>query len=384
MTHDTRFATVDARLTTALTALTTHPPSEPVQLIDVSRAARQVATFRDALPRVRLYYAYKCAPRLPLVDAIDGEVDGYDIASVAELRELTRHGVSPARMIFSHPVKREAHIREAYDAGIRVFVYQSTDELDKLERAAPGAHLMLRLDVGDGDRTRHKFGASPHDARQLLQEAGARGLLPIGITFHVGTQTADPARWRDAIITAGRVAADARAHGIALTTIDIGGGFPVDYVHGTDTPFRTVADTVRAALEELPSDIDIIAEPGRFIAADTACLITTVVGCDNRAGQPWIYLDTGIFHGMAEAWEFGRLLPRIYPLYPALDTTPPLTCTLAGPTCDDLDVIASSYLLPITPRSGDVLVMAQTGAYVDTYATVFNGLAAPATHYVAK
>jgi ornithine decarboxylase len=382
MVSNDRLTTICASLARCLETLDVTCLDGPVQIIDPTRTARQIDVFQRALTRVKVYYAYKCAPDLKIVEAIDSATHGYDIASIGEFRQLRNHGIAAERMLFSHPVKPERHIQEAFEGGVRLFTYQSADELDKFARVAPTAQLLLRLDVSVGDPIRHKFGAQPARALGLLKAAISRGLQPVGITFHVGTQTTDALQWIRAIQLATKLMHTARTSGIDLTILDIGGGFPVDYEHASDNPFLKVTDAIRPLLAMLPAELTVIAEPGRFIAADSACLVTSVTGVDTRAEWPWVHIDSGIFQGLAEAWEFGRLLQRVYPLGAMEDIVAPYACTLAGPTCDDLDVIAAQYTFSYAPKSGDVLVIAQTGAYVDAYTTTFNGMHSSPTLYI--
>lgn len=355
-------------------------------IVDPNEAVKKAELFKRELPDVALYYAYKCFSDEKIVAAIDTYIDGYDIASENECNELMKLGVSTERMYFANPVKVSAHVRNTYVSGVRTYMYQSADELKKIATFAPRAEVILRLKVDDsknvsGQKFSYKFGADPVDAISLLEHARSLDLRPIGLTFHVGSQSTNPILWSDAIRLCGHIIAEAASKGIAISVLDIGGGFPVDYVHGTTTAFSKIARAIRCSLDtHIPSAVKIVAEPGRFIVASSACMVTSVIGREMRNGQEWLYLDAGIFQGFMEAFEFNRLLQAVIPLKESRERKTPFT--LAGPSCDGDDIVASSVVLPNDIHTASRLIVAQAGAYTLSYATRFNGFSLPYCCYV--
>lgn len=353
----------------------------PVLLVDAGRAAARARKLRDELPGVGLFYAYKCFGHGPIVRALDPWLDGYTVASAQECRELMAAGIAPDRLLFANPVKIPDHVAYADRLGVLGYAFQSRDEVDKLARLAPGARVQCRVRVPDdlnvdGQRMSAKFGADPATVRDLVLYARSAGLRPFGLTFHVGSQSTVPKLWNEAIRICSALIDDVRRDGLDLTTLDLGGGFPVDYRDAGDALLETVTAEIRAALDDhLPTGVAVIAEPGRSLVADSAVIITTVIGRETRYDEEWLYLDTGVFQSLLETLEFGRLLQPIVPLDRAAD--PSVRFTVAGPTCDGDDVLSHDVSLPADTRTGDRLMITGAGAYTLAYASDFNGIPLP-------
>ena len=98
----------------------------------VSVAARW---FQDNL-KADVFYAVKANPSHWVVETlVEAGVRGFDVASLAEI-ELVRSVSRDARLAFMHPVKSRGAIRAAYaDHGVRTFVLDSHDELNKILEA---------------------------------------------------------------------------------------------------------------------------------------------------------------------------------------------------------------------------------------------------------
>jgi ornithine decarboxylase len=212
-----------------------------------------------------------------------------------------------------------------------------------------------------------KFGCEPAAVPGLLEVARRLGVPVIGLSFHVGSQTATAAMHVRATLACGRLIAEARAAGHeGLTTIDIGGGFPADYRERT-TPIEEYCGPLRTALAALPTGIRVIAEPGRYIAAAAGTAVATVVGRALRDGRWWFYLDDGIYGSYS-----GQLFDHMrYPITALRDQGERVAAVLAGPTCDSIDIIDDIIELPLL-EAGDLVVGRQMGAYNSACATDFN------------
>jgi ornithine decarboxylase len=188
-----------------------------------------------------------------------------------------------------------------------------------------------------------------------------------GLSFHVGSQVADPAKYVEAIGACGELIEQARLDQVAeLATLDIGGGFPVSYRDELPT-IRAFCAPVRRALAALPRSVRVIAEPGRYIAAPAGTSVASVVGRSYREGRWWYYLDDGLYGSYS-----GQLFDHMHYPVEALDRRGPRhPCVLAGPTCDSIDVIHEDVALPDL-QIGDVIVGHMMGAYTAATATDFN------------
>jgi len=213
------------------------------------------------------------------------------------------------------------------------------------------------------------------EAVNLLMEAGKRGLKPYGITFHVGSQCAEPATWIKALERSKEVWNLAESHGLKLRMLNIGGGFPIKYVNPTPSIVE-IAKVISDRIEELfPKDTEIVVEPGRALVGEAGILVATVIGKGMRNGQKWLYLDVGVFNGLMES--IGGIQ---YPVAVAKNGLRS-RWVLAGPSCDSFDVIPTEVELA-EPEIGDKVYIMSAGAYTTAYASNFNGFCIPKTYFV--
>jgi ornithine decarboxylase len=361
----------------------------PFLVSDLTVVAHRFRGFMRAMPSVRPYYAVKCNPSAPILRTAAAEGAGFEIASLGELRMLQSIGVDPAEVLYSNTVKPASHVEGAAKAGLWRFSVDSDGELKKIARHAPGAAVYVRLAVDDTDSVfplSRKFGTDAGHARALLLEARRLGLEPYGLTFHVGSQCVAPTAWAHAIAGAADVMRDLEHDGIRLRMLNIGGGFPAGYgapVPGID---HIGAITERALAKLLPYQPEIVvAEPGRHMVAETAVMVTSVLGRAHRAGEDWLYVDASAFHGFMETqqgaggWQYPLWTSR--PEHARSDLTP---FTVTGPTCDSGDTMFHGVLLPSGMQEGDRLYVASAGAYTLSYASHFNGFPPPRAHFVVS
>lgn len=354
----------------------------PLLALDPAAAVRAYDDLREGLAPagITVHYAVKCQPAAPLLAALAAAGAGFEVASAAEIAALSRLGVDPAGLVFSHPVKPLADIRAAAAAGVRLYAFDSTEELTKIATAAPGASVMVRLATSAGSEvaSEGKFGVDPVTAATLLLAAREQGLDPAGVAFHVGSQCITPTSWIQPIEDAGTVMRALQRHGVRLHLIDVGGGFPTRYA-AAPPPIGQYGQVIGDALESLlPHPVErVLAEPGRAIAAPAGTMVATVIGVARRGGVRWAHLDAGAFHGFAEALETGCGIP--WPVADSRGDTARATWTLTGPSCDAQDTIARDVELSAGLTTGDRVLISAAGAYTTTYtdAAGFNGFPAP-------
>jgi ornithine decarboxylase len=353
-------------------------PATPYVLLDLARARNSFTELAAALPEVAVHYAVKANPHPKLLACLHTAGCRFEAASWTEVRAAIRAGADPSEVLFTHPVKPADDIARAHKAGVWRFAADSDTELHKIARNAPGSAVLLRLDVGAdgavGDQG--KFGIPPGRAPQLARLARSLGLNTYGLAFHVGSQTMDPTAWGEPIRRCAQIMAVLSAGGINLAMLDVGGGFPARY--DTDPPpLADYAAAIKAAAAQLPYPVQLACEPGRAIAAPAGTMIASVIGTAWRHGTLRVSLDTGAFHGLIEALESGREL-RFPVTIPAARDRTLIPCTLTGPSCDSQDTILDRVWLP-TPRTGDRVLIGNTGAYTTCYSgrSAFNGYPAP-------
>ena len=362
-------------------APTTSAPTTPVLTVDLATVRRSFRQLRAALPGVDLHYAVKANPSRPVLDALRDEGARWDVASPGEIDAVLAVDPDPARLSYGNTVKKPGDIAHAYARGVRQFSVDCDAELDKLIDLAPGATLLVRITTsgaGADWALGLKFGCDEATAGRLLARAVTHG-HPVGICFHVGSQQHDVTAWDEPLATTARLRAVVRAHGSDLAVVDLGGGFPAHSAVPTpDVP--SFGDAIMAAVRRsLGPDVPpLMAEPGRVLVADAGTLETDVVLVCARGGRRWVYVDVGLFGGLAEtmgeairyritAHRGGRLLRGRT-----------ADVVLAGPTCDSVDILYQQHRprLPLDLRVGDRLRIHAAGAYTTTYSSVgFNGFA---------
>ncbi|HTP38660.1 MAG TPA: type III PLP-dependent enzyme [Steroidobacteraceae bacterium] len=342
----------------------------PLLIVDCARVRQQFRRLQRALPGVDLHYALKPLPHAAVVNTV-AELGGWlDLATTGEVQLVKRLGMDPARCIHTHPIKREIDIANALEFGVRTFVADNVDEVYKFRPFRERAELLLRVSFrspGAVCDLSRKFGCDPEQALELARLAARQGIEVRGFSFHVGSQAADAIKHVEAVEACARLLAEARRERLGeLDTLDIGGGFPIEYLNHVPDIVRFCAP-IRAALARLPKRVRVIAEPGRFIAGPSAIGVASVMGRALREGHWWYYLDDGLYGSYS-----GQMFDHAhYPVEALRQGEPLLPSVLAGPTCDSIDVIAENLMLPQL-KAGDLIVGRAMGAYTWASASEFN------------
>ena len=253
----------------------------PYILIDLGVVRQRYAALRQLLSEATVYYAVKANPALPVIAALAALGAHFDIASEGELKRCRDAGVTMDRLSFGNTVKREREIADAAEMSIGLFAIDSQAELDKLARHAPGAGVFCRLLIenrGAEWPLSRKFGCEAHMAADLLLAARERGLRPVGVSFHVGSQQTDPGAWPHAIGHAAWVFRACAHHGLDLELLNLGGGLPAHY-RTEVPPLDAYTDAIRTALRRDfgGSPPRLLIEPGRYLVGDAGTLKTEVL-----------------------------------------------------------------------------------------------------------
>jgi ornithine decarboxylase len=355
----------------------------PFLALDLDAVERAYARMRRALPGIGLHYAVKCNPEPALLERLHASGAGFEAASLSELELLDELRIDAGAVLCSNPVKAPAQIDGAFALGIDRFAADSRCEIEKLAAHAPGARVYVRLDASDPTcrvPLSGKFGIDPATAVELLVDARSLGLVPHGLTFHVGSQALDPTAYGMAIDLAGAVLRAARTHGLRLELLDLGGGLPARYTEPIPS-LEAFGRAISHAVARLPYPVEVVAEPGRALVAEAGVLATTVIGVAERYGRRWVHLDCGAFNGMMEALETRRQLT--FPLaWSHRGRRRLVPCSVTGPTCDSEDTLFLDVALPDDLGPGDRLYIQTAGAYTTAYASRFNGFDVPRTHLV--
>ncbi len=330
--------------------------------------------FQAFAGRCPVFYAAKANSDAGVLQFLGALGIGFEISTEPELRMIRRLGIGPERIVSSNPIKSPRFIKAMHSLGIRRFVFDSEAEAHKLAQHAPGSEVILRLSVDNSGSSwplDDKYGVGVECAVDILLFARTLGLVPAGVTFHVGSQCMEMDSWQKALERASRLWEQAAAAGIHLRILNIGGGFPAH--HDAMIPsVQAIFEYVFQQVDRLfPKDVELLAEPGRALVADAGVLVTTVIGKAKREDGDWLYLDLGVFNGLMEA--VGNVHYSFRPTRSRMSTK---EWTIAGPSCDSFDVIARGVSIR-EPEVGERILIFPGGAYTTAYASTFNGSAIP-------
>jgi ornithine decarboxylase len=352
----------------------------PLFILDHRKLRDNYRAFKTNLPRIQCYYAVKANSHPEIIKTLFLEGSSFDVASYNEfmqIYEYIKHFEEKDKdffiwdkIIFSNTIKDRETLSKIKRYRPLV-TFDNGEELKKIKDYCDTAGLILRLKVPDSGsqvEMSSKFGAEPGDADLLIKQASDAGLVVEGLSFHVGSQCTNFDNYTAALAITSAILKDARQKGYHLKIIDIGGGFPVPY--DAQVPeFEKLATVINAECQRLfPDDIEIIAEPGRFIAATAATLITEIVGKSRRDGKMFYYINDGIYHTFS-----GVIYDHWLPNFSSFRQGKKEVCAVVGPTCDSFDKISLSVQLPENLAVGDYLLTKNIGAYSTASSTHFNG-----------
>jgi ornithine decarboxylase len=359
----------------------------PFVVIDLQTVADRYCQLASALPMADIFYAIKANPAPEILRLLVKLGSKFDVASPNEVDMCLAAGADPSTISYGNTIKKQRDIQYAYDRGVRLFAFDCDAELDKIVECAPDATVFCRITTDGGGADwplSRKFGTTPALASELLVVAAAKG-LSVGVSFHVGSQQRDLQAWDKALAPVAAVFERLRAEGVKPVLVNLGGGFPGHYIDGIPAVESYGGAIIDALQRHLGPDLPrIVAEPGRYLVADAGVMETEVVLVSRRTVEDdvrWVYLDAGIYNGLAEA-QGEAIKYRIETDY---DGGPTGRVALAGPTCDSTDVIyeCTHYELPLALTAGDRIRLLSTGAYTTTYASVaFNGFEPLRSHYL--
>ncbi len=352
----------------------------PLFILDHDIIRKNYRMFKKHLPRVQCYFAVKANSHPRIVKTLFEEGSSFDVASYNEFMQVytyIKHFESKDKeffiwdkIIFSNTIKDRDTLRK-----IRryrpLMTYDNVDEIRKIREFCPTAGLVLRLkvpDTGSQVELNSKFGVEPGDAPSLIRKVYEAGMVVEGLSFHVGSQCTHFDNYTAALSIASAILLDARRKGYHLSILDIGGGFPVPY-DPQSPKFEKLASLLNAEIRRLiPGDVDIIAEPGRFMVATAATLVSEIIGKARRDGKIFYHINDGVYHTFS-----GVVYDHWIPNFRAMKGGKKEICAVVGPTCDSFDKVTLSASLPGNLAIGDILVTDNIGAYSTASSTRFNG-----------
>lgn len=358
----------------------------PLFVVDHDQLRKNYAEFKRHLPRVQAYFAVKANSDPAIVRTLYKAGASFDVASMPEFRIVyenikdmpgkQRQDWIWDKIVYANPIKANETLQELNQYKPLV-TYDNSEEIRKIRKYAPQAGLMLRLKVpntGAMVELSSKFGAPPGEAVDLIIEASKAGLVVEGLSFHVGSQTTNFENYVQAINLAANLFKEAKDRGYTkMNLLDIGGGFPAPY-DAEVKPFSTLARIINREVNRLfPKEVQILAEPGRFMVATAATAVSKIIGKAVRDGKLCYYINDGVYHTFS-----GVIFDHCHYHLKAFKKGPTRICSVFGPTCDALDVVSMAEELPDDLKLGDLVYSENIGAYSHASSTYFNGFP-PAT-----
>ena len=367
------------RFATALKAIESLKPGEPLYLVHPEKFAAAAKQFLDGFPGDVLY-AVKANPHpVALTHLWNAGIRHFDSASLGEIEAVK--GLFPDAIChFMAPVRLPGQAKAAFEKhGVTDFVVDSDVELDKL-LAEVGNPKKLRVFVrlvaqlgGALLEMSSKYGCRPEEASKLLKRVHLAGAQPC-LTFHVGSQCLSPFSYAQAIEIAQRTIA---LSGVEIAALDIGGGFPATYSGQEPPPYHWYFVMIKEALHSLSRpDLKVMCEPGRALCAPGISLVAQVV---MRRGDR-LYLNDGIY-GSFDEQRFISFDEDYPPSAITLDGRGRAKLLAGekrpfrayGPTCDSADVLPRPVMLPNSVATGDFILFESMGAYTVSSRSSFNG-----------
>ena len=357
----------------------------PIFVIDHEKIRENYREFRSHLPHVQIYYAVKANSNPDIVKTLFEMGSSFDVASMPEfmivheyikdMPKKERQDWIWDKIIYANTIK-PIETLEALDKYNPLVTFDNSEELIKLKQHAPHAGLVLRIRVpntGSMVELSSKFGAHPGESVDLIVTAFEMGLVVEGLSFHVGSQCTNFENYVVALQLSADIINEVETRtGRKIRILDIGGGFPVKY-HPEVKDFKILAKKLNTEIKRLfPRDMQILAEPGRFLVANTCELVAKVVGKAVRDGKTCYYINDGVYHTYS-----GQVFDHVnYPVLAFKEGETKISAVF-GPTCDAFDTITLSAELPEL-EIGDLVYSENIGAYSHASSTCFNGFP-PAT-----
>ena len=348
-----------------------HRFERPTLVLDIDRVEQQYRALSAGLGPATIHYAVKANPGAEVLGNLAAAGIGvFDVASPVEMRAV-RAACPGAVLHYNNPVRSTAEVAMAARIGIASASVDCWRELDKLSELPKSTEIAVRLALpvaGAAYDFGEKFGLGPDRASDLLREVSARGFVP-AITFHPGTQCADPAAWGAYIAV---VADVARRAGVQIARLNVGGGF-ASHRAGHAPDLEAIFTHIRAEVARHFGDHapDLVCEPGRAMVADAFTLATRVKALRDTGA---VFLNDGIYGGLTEARDIGApgrirvLAPNGTPRH-----APPVPRVIYGPTCDSIDRLPDPLPLPGDLAESDYVLFDGMGAYAGSLSTGFNG-----------
>ncbi|MBE9168286.1 AMP-binding protein [Pleurocapsales cyanobacterium LEGE 06147] len=353
----------------------------PFIIYNLEELDKSYQAIQQALPSVKIYYSVKCNPIERIIERLKNKGSGFEIASLAEAEQLFRQNIKPSEIVCLHPIKSPDFIQYLHHHQIEILAVDSYEEVDKIATFAPESKIVVRINIPNTKSVwslSGKFGIDVSEAIALLKYIQAKGLIPYGITTHVGSQCEDIDSWLECAKVYQAVLKMAQMADIRLQFVSLGGGLPVRYCQPVPE-IEAIGKVIRENLLDYTcNNYQVSIEPGRAMVATMGILVVTVIGLAKRGEQMWTYIDAGTYNGLAEAIETSDR--QFYQIVTEHPHRRQINYNIGGPTCASMDAPFQDISLPEL-QIGDRLYILDVGAYSISCASSFNGFPVPDTYF---
>ncbi len=345
----------------------------PLLLLSRQEVRRNYDALKAALPRVAIHYAVKSNNHPVILQEVWDRGGNFDVCSAGEIDDVLKTRVDASTIIHTHPVKSIPEFDRAVGAGVDTFVVDNPEEVQKFRRYTnKKLKVIIRYKIGLEKAAvvnlQYKFGCNVKEVLPLAQMIQDAGHEFYGLSFHIGSQCIYVENYLKAIDGAKKLIAQLDQAGFNMRVLDIGGGFPVQYLDPVPSIEEFCEPITKALDKKIRPGIKVICEPGRFISASPVTLVCSVIGKAFRDGKVWYYLDDGLYSSFS-----GILYDHcVYPVVADREGDEKLS-VLSGPTCDSFDVMYDGLMIP-EHNIGDMFVFPCTGAYCSVSGSNFNSL----------
>ena len=349
---------------------------EDIRLVNLDIFRKNYQSIKKAFPYAKVYAATKAISTSGMISMLKDLGAGFEVATLEELHKLMKLHVLPENIYFSHPDKDSIELKSGFAKKLRGFVSDSVGDLEILSRHVPGAKVLIRI-ISESNEPHCgiRFGSDRETTKHLIRVALKLKLKPVGLTFHVGTQTEEEGAWEGPIRVSGRIFKEMEKEGILLDTLNLGGGFPALLTKKMPSLPR-YGKAIKSYLKKsfksgFPKNV--IIEPGRAISGTAGLTIGRVINAkhlsQNNTSDYIVTLSVGRFSagllGIGQKMIFysrnkdGHLRP--------VQKRKHILGSVYGKACAPLDVVhmEEKVLIPQNLKSGDIVIFMGTGAYVD-------------------
>jgi diaminopimelate decarboxylase len=359
----------------------------PAYIYSQSTILRNYERLRGALARIPglICYSVKANSHLRILSLLRQAGAGFDVVSGGELARALRAGAAPDTIVFSGVGKTRDEIDAGLAAGIMMFNVESAGELAVIESRAHAlgkvGRIAIRVNpdveadthpyISTGQMI-HKFGVPKDEAPELYRRAARSSQLKVqGVACHIGSQILEVAPFWKALDEILNVARQLAAEGIAVETLDLGGGYGISY--GAEPPLdveqlaRGLEDRLRA------TPLRLILEPGRALVGNAGALITRVLYVKRNQTKNFVVVDAGMNDLMRPT-----LYGSYHEIVPAREgAAERLQADIVGPLCESGDFFAHDRDMPDV-QPGDLLAVLTVGAYGFVLSSNYNTRPRPA------